>query len=174
MIFVPKIEKCIVWNETEDGIYILYFVDGNDTREFPISFLWSKTPKECKNEKDIIYVMDYDPFYLHVESCMREEVLNCSLNACSAKPQLRYNKIINKWFCNCPSSAICTKDDQDELKELLSITKKIDYNHGFCNNPIEAILKWNENCAKNYFEIAKNNLNIAKLNRKKLKMKEYK
>ena len=169
MIFVPKKQDCITWNETDKGIYILYFQDGNEEREFPIRFFWDKTPKLDENN-NIYCQMDYDPFYLSVEECMREEVLNCPLNACSAKPQLRYNKIINKWYCNCPSSALCTKnDDQDELKELLSLTKRFDYNHGFCNNPIEAILKWNESCAKSYLNIAKNNLNIAKSNREKLK-----
>ena len=124
MIFVPKKEDCLVWNETEDGIYILYFVDGNDKRELPIQFLWSKTPK--MNEKDeVYYEMDYDPFYLTVEQCMHEMVLDCPLSACSGKPQLRYNKIIDKWYCNCPSSAICTKNnDEDELNEMLAIYQK--------------------------------------------------
>ena len=158
MIWIPKKEDCITWNETEDGIYILYFYDGNDTRELPIHFFWGKTPKEDKN-RNIYYEMDHDPFYLSVDECMRDRVLACPLNACSCLPQLRYNKIINKWFCNCASSAICTKnDDQSELDELLALTKEYDYEHGFCDNPIEAILKWNEGCAKDYENIAKENI----------------
>ena len=148
MIFIPEKEKCTIWNETEDGIYIVYFVDGNDNRELPIEFLWSKTPK--MNE------MNYDPFYLSVIECMRDKVLNC--HSCSAKPQLRYNKIINKWFCNCPSSALCTKnDDQDEINSNL-IKGNLTEERGYCDSPIEAILKWNENCAKDYENIAKENL----------------
>lgn len=158
MIWIPKKEECSVWHETENGVYILYFVDGDDNRELPIRFLWEKTPK--MNEKDeVYYEMDYDPFYISVIECMNDEVLNCPLNACSAKPQLRYNKIINKWYCNCPSSAICTKnDDQEELNEMLSLTKEYTEENGFCDSPIEAILKWNENCAKDYENIALGNL----------------
>ena len=158
MFWIPKREDCITWNETEDGTYILYFYDGNDEREFPIQFLWSKTPKLDEND-NIYSEMDYDTFYLHVLECMREAVLPCPLNACSCMPQLRYNKIIDKWFCNCASAAICTKnDDQSELDNLLSLTKNFDYEHGFCDNPIEAILKWNESCAKDYESIAKENI----------------
>lgn len=158
MIFIPKKECCLVWNETEDGIHIIYYIDGNNTREFGIKFLWSKSPK--MNEKnEVYYEMDFDPFYISVIKCMNDEVLNCPLNACSAKPQLRYNKIINKWYCNCPSSALCTKnDDQDELDEMFSLTKEFTEKRGFCDSPIEAILKWNENCAKDYENIAKGNL----------------
>ena len=168
MIFIPEKENCITWNETEDGIYILYFVDGNDNRELPIQFIWSKTPK--MNEKDeVYYEMDYDPFYLSVIECMRDEVLNCPLNACSAKPQLRYNKIINKWFCNCPSSAICTKnDDQDEINSNL-INGDLTEERGYCDSPIEAILKWNENCAKDYENIAKENLKEYKNWKRRMK-----
>ena len=156
MIFIPKKEDCAVWNETGDEIYILYFVDGNESGEFSIEFHWSKTPKS-NEEDEIYYEMDYDPFYLSVEGCMNSEVLNCSV--CSSKPQLRYNKIIDKWYCNCPSSALCTKnDDQEELNELLSLTKEYTEKAGFCDSPIEAILKWNENCAVFYKEIAKSNL----------------
>lgn len=158
MIFVPKKEECIVWNETDDGIYILYFVDGNEKRELPIRFLWEKTP-ELDEHEQVTRINDYDPFYLSVVECMNDQVLDCPLNACSAKPQLRYNKIIDKWYCNCPSGAICTKNnDQSELDELLSLDKEYDEKHGFCNSPIEAILKWNENCAESYKEIAAGNM----------------
>lgn len=158
MIFIPKKEDCVVWNETDEGIYILYFVDGNERMEMPIRFFWGKTPKVGKNNQTI-YTKDYDPFYISVIECMNDEVLNCPLNACSAKPQLRYNKIIDKWYCNCPSGAICTKnDDQSELDELLSLDKVYDKKHGFCNNPVEAILKWNENCAISFRELAKSNM----------------
>lgn len=158
MIFIPKKEDCLVWTETDDGIYILYYIDGNENKEFGIQFLWSKTPK--LNEKDeIYYEMDYDPFYISVIECMNDKVLKCSLNACAAYPQLRYNKIINKWFCNCPSSALCTKNnDQDELNEMFHLTKEFVEKNGFCDSPIEAILKWNESCAKDYENIAKENL----------------
>lgn len=160
MIWVPKKEDCITWNETENGIYILYFYDGNDEREFPISFFWGKTPKSTE-DGGLTYEMDYDPFYIRVEECMRDEVLNCPMNACSAKPQLRFNKIINKWFCNCPSSAICTKnDDQDELDTMLSLDKYFDYEHGFCDNPIEAILKWNESVGEDFTNMARENIKI--------------
>lgn len=155
MIFVPKKEDCAIWNETDKGVFIFYCVDGNEEMELPIEFFWGKTPKLNENE-ETVYEMDYDPFYLSVETCMRENVLECSLLACGAKPQLRYNKIIDKWFCCCPSSAICTKNnDQSEMDELLSTQKFFDYEHGFCNNPIEAILKWNEICANDYVHIAK-------------------
>ena len=160
MIFVPKKENCITWNETEDGIYILYFYDGNDTRELPIRFFWGRTPKLDKNN-NVYYEMDYDPFYLSVEECMRNEVLNCSLHACSAKPQLRFNKIIDKWYCCCPSSAIGTKNnDEDEIKSNLIEKENISYENGYCDNAIEAILKWNETEAKCYADIARANIEI--------------
>ena len=54
MIFIPKKEDCVVWNETDEGIYILYFVDGNEKREIPIRFLWGKTTKMDKNNQ-VIY-----------------------------------------------------------------------------------------------------------------------
>ncbi len=158
MIFVPKKEECATWHETENGVYILYFYDGNDKREFPIQFFWGKTPKLDKNE-NIYYEMDYDPFYLSVKECMRDEVLNCPLNACSAKPQLRFNKIINKWFCCCPSSAICTKnDDQDEIDSKLIRKENISSDHKYCDNPIEAILKWNESVGKAFADMAASNI----------------
>lgn len=153
MIFVPNKDDCIVWNETENGIYISYCYNKQD---FLIRFHWGLTP-HLQKDQSIKYIMDYDPFYLTVEQCMHEMVLDCPLSSCSGKPQLRYNKIIDKWYCNCPSSAICTKNnDEDELNEMLAIyQKQYDYKHGFCNNPIEAILKWNISCAESYKENAK-------------------
>ena len=151
MIFIPKKEECASWNETKDGIYILYFVDNNKDKELSIEFLWSKCPET-----------NYDPFYLSVIECMNDVVLNCPLNACSSKPQLRYNKIINKWFCNCPSSAISTKnDDEDEIDSNL-INGSLTAERGYCDNPIEAILRWNESCAKDYKSIVKANLKKLK------------
>ena len=124
---------CDIWKETDEGIHILYFADTK--KEIPIRFFWDKTPKMNENN-EVVYTNKYDSFYISVIECMNEEVLNCPLSACSAKPQLRYNVIIDKWFCNCPSGALCTKDnDQSELNELLALEKKYDEEHGFCNNP---------------------------------------
>lgn len=148
MIWIPKKEDCLIWNETEQGIYIFYCIDGNNTREFPIQFFWKKN-----------YDKEYDPFYLSVEECLRDEVLNCPLSNCSSKPQLRYNKIINKWFCCCPSSALSTKnDDQDEIDSKLIDLNKVSFNIGYYDNPIEAILKWNETVGEDFVNIARSNI----------------
>lgn len=156
MIFIPHKMDCDIWKETDEGIHILYFADTK--KEIPIRFFWDRTPKMNENN-EVVYTNKYDSFYISVIECMNEEVLNCPLSACSAKPQLRYNVIIDKWFCNCPSGALCTKDnDQSELDELLVLEKKYDEEHGFCNNPIEAILKWNEICAINLRKIAQRNM----------------
>ena len=156
MIFVPKKEDCTSWNECDNGVYISYHYE----KKFPIIFLWGKTPKVNDNG-DIIYTVDYDPFYLSIKECMNNEVLNCSSKACSAKPQLRYNKIIDKWFCNCPSSALCTKNnDQDEIDSGLIDINHINIENGYCDNPIEAILMWNKLFAQSYIDIANGNIKI--------------
>ena len=138
MIFVPEKENSIVWNETDDGIFIFYQYKELGT----ISFKWDKSPE----------TLDYsDPFYLTVNGVNNEQVLRCTFAGCQCHPQLRYNDIIKRWFCNCESSAICTNnDDQDEINELLSYTKEYDEAHGFFDDPIRAIIFWNIETAKEY------------------------
>ena len=139
MIFVPEKENSIVWNETDVGIFIFYQYKELGT----ISFKWGKSPETS----------DYsDPFYIEVTEVNNEPVLACSLNACSCQPQLRYNDIIKKWYCNCSSSAICTKnEDQDEIDELLFWAKgEYTEEKGFFDDPIGAILCWNVQTAEDY------------------------
>ena len=118
------------------------------------------------NELDEVtkYEQKFDPDYLVVKGCMQEPVLKCSLNACNSYPQLRYNKIINKWYCVCSSSTICTKNtDEDELKTILKKYEDNGYDYNkFAKNPIEAIFLWNKNVANDYNEIAKEKIKIIK------------
>ena len=154
MIWVPKKEECIVWTEMDDGVHIIYSFDKKNKKEFQVQFVWMKAPRIDGNWQ-VHHEMNYDPYYLLVQECMGEHVLMCSLIPCSSHPQLRYNKIINKWFCCCPSSAAGTKnDDQDEIDTKLVNLDHIDQRHGYCDNPIEAILRWNESCAEDYLIIA--------------------
>ena len=110
------------------------------------------------------YEQKFDPDYLIVKGCMQEPVLKCSLNACNSYPQLRYNKIINKWYCVCSSSTICTKNtDEDELETILKKYEDNGYDDNkFAKNPIEAIFLWNKNVANDYNEIAKEKIKIIK------------
>ena len=153
MIFVPEKEKCIIWNDTPDEfIYILYEYN----KDIKISFKWIKNK-------------DNDPFYIQLEGLTifkdvfdrhSLRVLNCVEPACECQPQLRYNKIINKWFCMCASSMICTKnDDKDEL-EHPDISKHFKENtlneeNGYFDNPVDAILNWNKSIAEFYFNECK-------------------
>lgn len=139
MIFIP--EKNVSKNINEyDSDFLFWEYD----KDFKIMFEWGRTPEYNEKSEEISYIKNYDPFYLRVLMINQEEMMQCPLNACKAYPQLRYNKIIDKWYCNCPSSALCTKnDDQDELDNLLKGIKEFDEEHGFYSNPIEAIIKWN-------------------------------
>jgi len=146
MIFVPKKEECITWNELDDYIYINWRYYPTDESNNMISFKWYKSSQT----KDFS-----DPFCIEVVRVLNQYVLPCSLNACECQPQLRYNNIIKKWFCNCASSAVCTKnDDQDEIDELLGYAKgEYTEEKGFFDNPIKAILYWNVNTAEDYIKI---------------------
>ena len=141
MIFVPEKEKCLIWNDKlEDEIFMIYQFNDN----VKINFRW------YKYQNDV-----YDPFYLGLEEiCIQKStfenivmpIFKCLEPACEASPQLRYNRIIKKWFVTCPSSMICTKDnDQDELE--LFKNKKFTEDEGFYSNPVLAILAWNNNIA---------------------------
>ena len=150
MIFVPEKEKCLIWNDKlKNEIFIIY--QFND--RVRINFRWHK----CQNDV-------YDPFYLCLEEIRIQEstfenvimpVFKCLEPACEASPQLRYNRLIKKWFVACPSSMICTKDDDQDELELFK-NKKFTEDEGFYNNPVLAILAWNnsiatcivENCKK--------------------------
>ena len=145
MIFVPEPIDCITYNRfDENQIYIVYAYKGN--QDYLIEFNWHKF--KDKNE--------FDPFYLEVDECMHTKVLRCSYAGCNCLPQLRYNNIIDKWYCNCASSALGTKNtDESELETLLK-DKEYSKKNGFCNNPIEAILRWNIEMAESYKYAAKN------------------
>lgn len=143
MIFVPEKKSCPVWNDCGDYINIFYRPDDSDDS---ITFKWWK--KDNKAE---------DPYNLEVYNVNSQFVLPCALNACNCNPQLRFNKIINKWYCNCSSSALGTKnDDKDELKTLLEWAKGV-YNEekGFCDTPYRAIMCWNVFTAEDYRRINK-------------------
>ena len=120
-----------------------------------------------ENELDKItkYEQKFDPNYLVVKGCMNEPVLKCPLNACNQYPQLRYNKLINLWYCICSSSSICTENtDEDELETFLKKYEDNGYcdHDGFAENPIEAIFLWNKNVANDYNKIAKDKLKTIK------------
>ena len=151
MIYIPKenIERV----ENEDGSDFIFWYYKEDVA---VVFEWSRTPKSQNDE--IIYVKDNDPFYLNVITIGRENVQHCSEAACQAFPQLRYNSILNKWFCTCPSSMLCTGNtDLDEVKSVdimkLRRNRQIDEEHGFFDDPIKAILFWNINSLKSSLEI---------------------
>lgn len=143
MIFVPTKEVCALWNEMENLIFIILDYDKNTK----IMFKWHKNDKG-----------EYDPFNLEVDSfqiaadeyqTMYLQMLTCQEPACQALPQLRYNDIIKKWYCCCPSSMICTKnDDEDELKLFQDMNMQINEENGFFDNPRDAIIYWNQDRAK--------------------------
>ena len=146
MIYVPNKEECVTWNNCGDYIYINWRYHPTDESNNMISFKWYKSPT----------THDFsDSFYLCVVGVLNQYVLSCSLNACECNPQLRYNNIIKKWYCNCMSSAICTEnDDEDEINELISFAKgEYTEKNGFFDDPIKAILNWNINMAENYKKI---------------------
>ena len=131
MIFVPDKEKINCWYNFKGQMYLNYSFDENVI----VNFQWRKD----KNE--------YDPFYLFVESVVINDktinVLKCTLFPCNSLPQLRYNDIIKKWFCSCPSSMLGAKNnDESQLQQL----KNIEFNeqNGFCDTPFNAILMWNK------------------------------
>lgn len=150
MIFIPEKEKCTIWNETDEYIFILFFADKD--MEFPFSFHWYKD----HNGK-------YDPFNLCLVEFAREFVQHCNMINCgdTSYPQLRYNKIVNKWFCCCSSSAICTKnDDKDEIESGLLDLKR-DYDT-LGDTPMDAVIKWNISIANGIKSINENIANELK------------
>ena len=167
MIFIPKKEDCVTWNQVEDGtVYILYKYFEDYKNVILIQFIWYPQPV-FDNELDKItkYEQKFDPNYLAVKGCMNEPVLKCPLNACNQYPQLRYNKLINLWYCICSSSSICTENtDEDELETFLKKYEDNGYcdHDGFAENPIEAIFLWNKNVANDYNKIAKDKLKTIK------------
>lgn len=145
MIFVPEKEKCSLWNNgLDEFIYIVY--DYN--HDIKISFKWMQKEKN-------------DPFYIQLDelTVYKEngfdghtiKILNCVEIGCQASPQLRYNNIIKKWFVTCPSSMICTKNDDNDELEIFVNTKFTEEN-GFFDNPVNAILDWNKNIALFYID----------------------
>ena len=155
MIFIPTKDIDLIEREYDSDILHWYY-----NKNYIITFQWRRTPKYNQETQEITYIKDKDPFYLRLKEINGEEILKCSLNACQCSPQLRYNKIINKWYCNCPSSAICTKDnDQDELDEMLFLIKEYTKEKGFYDNPIEAIINWNFSQIKTLEQINKTLLN---------------
>lgn len=155
MIFIPT-ENVVKRNNGKGGLYLIWTYQQTYDQNYIITFEWTKTPIYNKKMDDVKYKFDHDPFYLHVDTICYQDILPCSFAPCKCKPQLRYNKIIDKWFCNCASSAITTKnDDQSELEELLCF----DYEKNsfdkpeYCNNPVEAIFQWNISMADSYKKI---------------------
>ena len=144
MIFVPLKKDCQIWEKSDEAIHIFYFWKKED--KYPIIFKWLKTPKHNKLDNSIYYEYDGDPFYLEVNMYCGELVLPCALSSCGCYPHLRYNKIINKWFCCCPSSALCTKNDDEYELNTMFFNRKGKYfteKNGFCDDPIKAIARWN-------------------------------
>ena len=151
MIFIPPEDQIEIMNKTDEFEMIKWMYNDN-----MILFEWTNEPQSHKK---------HIPFYLHPIQIGRENVLTCPESACQCYPQLRYNKIIDKWFCNCTSSAICTKDDddQDELDELCVFDKRrnsFDEQHGYCNDPIKAILLWNITVANALLNLNQKQLDV--------------
>lgn len=144
MIWIPPKDKCEIWNETENGRFILFFLDKEE-KKYPIEFFWHKPS----------FSESYDPFYLFVRSFCNEFVQHCNMINCGDQsyPQLRYNAIIDKWFCTCASSAICTENnDKDEIEGDMLKHLKGDYSE-LSNTPFEAIIQWNLNVSRTIKEI---------------------
>lgn len=137
MIYIPNNNVNHIKNT--DSFDILIWIYDNHQ----IIFKWCRSPKYNKQNDSISYIKDYDPFYLNISKLDNIDIHQCE---CSCFPQLRYNDIIKKFYCNCSSSAICTKNnDEDELKELLQFVKDYNELNGFFNNPIDAITFWQNN-----------------------------
>lgn len=148
MIFIPEKEKCIIWNDMPEAVYILY--EYNKSIQF--QYIWHKDEK--KELKP--YKLELTQFIFMKDSLGNLQtlpVLNCI--DCQCSPELRYNNIIKKWFCICSSSLICTKnDDKDELnhpwiKSALE-NDSLNEENGFFDHAIEAIIYWNQLIIKNY------------------------
>lgn len=163
MIFLPEKDKCKIWHIRNSGEIFIKWLYNND-ENFSINFLWNLEPYLAENEQ-IKYKQSEDPFYLSVIECMKDPVLPCTEPACKSYPQLRYNNIIKKWFCNCSSSAICTENnDESEVNELLKFdiqNNRITSEYGYCETPIEAILYWNKMVLNDL--ITSNNENFVKI-----------
>ena len=92
---------------------------------------------------------------------VRFEILKCPELACQAEPQLRYNTIIKKYFCECPSSMLSIKNtDESEMTYFKEqkIKKFIEKN-GFYNDPLKAILGWQKSIANCHIAEVKEILN---------------
>lgn len=161
MIFVPKKEKAIIWNYDDINHTIHIFYPLNDNCKLKI--IWYGKNNEKFQTYNIcikeIYIKSKDK--LNVENI---KILNCMFPGCQCYPELRYNKIIDKWFCMCSSSMICTKDDDEDELEHPDINTHFKNNtlteeNGFFNNPIKALLDWNKNRALDIIEIC-NNINL--------------
>lgn len=134
MIFIPDRENCSIWNETEDYIVIVY----NYNENVKINFEWKK------------YKDQFDPFYISIKEIiiinnngdiLNLDVMPCNEYYCKELPQLRYNDIMKKWYACCPSSMLCTENDDEDEIELFKCVDLIEKN-GFYNDPINAILHW--------------------------------
>ena len=136
MIFVPQKEKCSLWNQSDNDIFIVY--NYNDA--IKICFYWKK------------YKGKFEPFSLEIKSIEIESIklniFNCTQPSCQAYPQLRYNDIMKKWYVCCPSSMICTKDNDESEIELFKCIELIEKN-GFYDDPINAILHWQKQINNN-------------------------
>lgn len=92
-----------------------------------------------------------NPLDVFIESVnYRYYVLPCSEIACQCNPQLRYNSIAGKFFMVCPSSLICTEDnDQAELEFIKENSCEL------FDDALDAIIEWNISEAMTHIEIAK-------------------
>lgn len=136
MLFVPKRQDCRLWNDKlQDQIYIIY-----DFKQGDIHFKLQK-----------FYPLQW--FNAQIVECCKIDVQVCSLNVCSCSPQLRYNDIIKKWYCCCPSSALAVKqnDDKSEL-ETMFFNTEITKQNGFADNAVEAVMLWNIKMCKNIID----------------------
>jgi hypothetical protein len=157
MIFVPKKENAILWNDNlKDIIFIIYPINDN----VKLHIEWLKI-----NNKFETYSINIKEISIKIDEYNWDNIiiLNCNFVGCQCSPELRYNKIINKWFCFCSSSMICTKDDENDELEYPIIEKCIKNNtlneeNGFFDNPIDALLYWNKQRALEIIDFSDTNM----------------
>jgi hypothetical protein len=152
MIFIPKRDECELWCTYKDMIYVIY--PYND--KIKIHFTWTKSQDETYET----YNFHPSEIYFYDESGNTEifPIFNCTYSPCKCMPELRYNSIIKKWFCECSSSLICTKDDDKDELEYPPIKNYIDRNevemlndeNGYFDDMFHALMYWNKQALNAY------------------------
>ena len=129
MIFIP--EENVDIRESDTHYYYHWNrSDGND-----ILFLQEKLNPEQVYIENINY---------------RYCVLPCPEIACRCEPQLHYNSIAKKFFMVCPSSLICTTNNEQAEYDFI-----IENSLSLFDDAFEAVINWNIEVAQIHLEIAR-------------------